>query len=281
MLAQIPHARQNRFGGFSLSVFFGLFFLFSPPAHAQRQKSGFTARLINIESVTKDPFRYNTLLHNGGRQPEIYQLQAQVPEGWFAIFQVEGSQVAALRIDSGKTQNIAVEISATPVAKPGKYVIPVSAISNTDTLRLDLEAVVKGNYSLELTTPTGRLSDEITEGSDGKLQLVVKNTGTLPLEGIVLSAQSPTQWTAKFEPSKIERVDPGQTQQVSVTLSVPNKTIAGDYMTTFTGRNNYASASAAFRMTVKTSLLSGWIGVFVILLAFGLVYYLIRKYGRR
>jgi uncharacterized membrane protein len=34
-------------------------------------------------------------------------------------------------------------------------------------------------------------------------------------------------------------------------------------------------------MTVTTSWLAGWLGVMVILVAVGIVYYLIRKYGRR
>lgn len=277
MLAQF-YFSQNDLKRFLFPAFL---FLFSLPVYPQQQKSTFTARLMNIESATKDPFRYNTSLHNGSGRTQVYELLAKAPQGWIAVFRTEGSQVAALRLDSGKTQEIAVEITATPSARPGKYSIPVSAVSNGDTLRLELEAVVKGSYSLELTTPTGRLSDDITEGRSKELHLTVKNTGTLPLDGVELSAQSPTQWSATFEPAKIERLDPDQTQEVKATLSVPDKTIAGDYVTTFTARNSYANANAAFRMTVKTSLLSGWIGIVVILLALGIVYYLIRKYGRR
>jgi uncharacterized membrane protein len=96
-----------------------------------------------------------------------------------------------------------------------------------------------------------------------------------------LSAEAPLKWTATFEPSKLERLEPGKTQDVKATLTVPDKTIAGDYVTKFTVRNNSANADATFRMTVTTSLLSGWIGILIILLALGIVYYLIRKYGRR
>ena len=84
-----------------------------------------------------------------------------------------------------------------------------------------------------------------------------------------------------FDPSKIDRLDPGKTQDIKATLVVPEKTIAGDYVTKFTVRNNSANADATFRMTVTTSLLSGWIGILIIFLALAIVYYLIRKYGRR
>ncbi|MBS1749306.1 MAG: hypothetical protein JST63_05340 [Bacteroidetes bacterium] len=262
------------------------YFIFSAAStHAQQgntsRKSTFTARLMNIEAAVKDPFRYNTTLHNGSGYSHIYELAASAPEGWVALFRTEGSMVAAVKLDSGKTQEITIEISASPVAKPGKYNIPVSAVSNGDTLHLNLEAVVKGSYELTFSTPTGLLSGDITEGRSKQIQLIVKNSGTIPLDNLEFSSQTPTQWSATFNPSKVERLDPGQTKDITATLTVPDKTIAGDYVSTFTVRNNNSTANAVFRMTVKTSLLSGWLGIIVILLALGIVYYLIRKYGRR
>lgn len=243
--------------------------------------SEFTVRLMNIESEVKTAFRYHATLHNRSDQEQVFELNAALPTGWLGVFRSEGSQVTALKLDAGKSRDIEIEIMASPLAKPGKFAIPVTAASAGETLKLDLEAVVKGNYEVQLSTPDGRLSDEITEGKSKQLVLTVRNSGTLPLNDLDLSAQAPTQWKAAFEPSKIDRLDAGQTRQVNVTLSVPDKTIAGDYLTTFTVRNNYATANSSFRMTVKTSLLSGWIGMLVILLAIALVYNLIRKYGRR
>ena len=184
-------------------------------------------------------------------------------------------------MDAGKTQDISIEINAAANAGPGKYKIPVKAVSAQDTLALKLEAVVKGSYGLTLTTPSGRLSEELTSGSHQDIQLIVKNAGTLPLNDIDLSSQLPANWEASFEPSKISRLEPGKSQELKARLKVPDKTIAGDYAATFTASNPNSNAPAAFRMIVKTSLLSGWIGIMVILLSVGLVYYLIRKYGRR
>ncbi|HUZ59107.1 MAG TPA: NEW3 domain-containing protein [Hanamia sp.] len=266
-------------------VFSLLAIFFLTPGYAQKKinhvKSSFTATLMNLEETAKQPFRYNTSLHNGSVDAQTYELEAFVPEGWITTFEVEGSEVGSIRIDSGRTQNVSIEITASPVVKPGKYAILATAVSARDTLKLELEAVVKGTYDVGLTTPTGLLSADVTEGTSKVLQLTVENNGTLPLDGLQLSAQAPLNWTATFDPSKIQRLDPGKTQDVNVTLNVPDKTIAGDYVTTFTVKNNYANADTTFRMTVTTSLLSGWLGILVILLALGIVYYLIRKYGRR
>ena len=91
----------------------------------------------------------------------------------------------------------------------------------------------------------------------------------------------PAGWEATYEPAAIKQLAPGQTADITATLKVPDKTLAGDYSGTFTATSGSTSAQIAYRLTVKTSLLSGWIGILLIFLAIGIVYYLIRKYGRR
>ncbi len=244
-------------------------------------KNTFTARLMNIEAPTNETFRYTATLHNGSSVSRVYELKTDLPAGWQIAYRVEGSQVRSLNLDSGKSQDISIEVNATATAKPDKYRLPVKAVSETDTLLLNLEAVVKGSYALELTTPTGRLSEEITSGGRREIQLIVKNSGSLPLNELELSGQLPPQWESTFEPAKIQQLEPGKTANITVAVKVPDKTIAGDYAGTFSVKNTNSSAQANFRLVVTTSLLSGWIGVLVILAAIALVYYLIRKYGRR
>ena len=245
------------------------------------KKSSFEARLMNIESPSNEPFRYNTTLTNGSAQPLTYNLEAQLPQGWQITYRVEGSPVTSVQLQGNKVQDISVEISSPLAAKPGKYKIPIKAISPVDSLPLNLEAVVKGSYAIELSTPSGRLSDEVVSGSTKELTLLVKNTGTLPLNTLEFSAQLPTRWEATFTPSNIQQLEAGKSQEVRLTLRVPDKTIAGDYVAKFDAKSASNTADVSFRIVVKTSLLSGWIGMLIILLAIGLVYYLIRKYGRR
>ncbi|HSC36211.1 MAG TPA: NEW3 domain-containing protein, partial [Chitinophagaceae bacterium] len=239
------------------------------------------SRLINLEATAKETFRYNASLYNGRNHAAVFEFNAGVPAGWMAAIRIDGVQVRAFRLDSNKTQDISIEINPSPIVTPGKYSIPVTATVEGETLQLDLEAVVKGNYAVVLTTPEGRLSDEITEGSRKPIHLTIKNTGSLPLDGLELSAQAPSKWEASFEPAKIERLEAGKDMDVIANVHVPDKTIAGDYVTDFTVKNSNATANATFRLTVTTSWLAGWLGVVIILLAIALIYYLIRKYGRR
>ncbi|MBO9675240.1 MAG: hypothetical protein J7577_17465 [Sphingobacteriaceae bacterium] len=256
------------------------------PADAQQTNvlkgpSGLTAKLINIESATNEPFRFSVSLHNGTSSQQLYELKADLPVGWQASYRVEGSQVTSVNLEAGKTQEIAVEITASNTAPAKKYLIPFKAVSATQSLSLQLEAVVKGSYGSTISTPSGRLSEEVTSGAHKEIELEVRNTGTLPLNDLEVTAQLPTGWEASFEPSKITKLEGGKKAIVKASLKVPDKTIAGDYGATFSLSGNNANGQAAFRIFVKTSLLSGWIGILVILIAIAAVYVLIRKYGRR
>lgn len=266
----------------TFALFFGLNgrIVAQTPAPQNAPAPSFHARLVNLEAASTETFRYNALLQNAARETS-YELKADLPAGWLVSFRTEGSQVTSLRLDPNKLQDISIEINPSHSATPAKYTIPVRAISSSDTLSIELEAVVKGSYQIELTTPTGRLSEEVVAGSGKSIQLVLKNSGTLPLNDVELTSQLPTQWECKFDPARFEQLEPGKSVDITATIQVPEKTIAGDYMAKLNAKNAHAQSEASFRIVVKTSLLSGWIGLLVIILAVALVYYLIRKYGRR
>ena len=65
------------------------------------------------------------------------------------------------------------------------------------------------------------------------------------------------------------------------TIQVDKEAITGDYVTNLTAKTPEVSSRASFRISVKTPMLWGWIGIVIILAAAGTVYYLFRKYGRR
>jgi uncharacterized membrane protein len=256
------------------------------PGYSQKQAvakevSGLSAKLINIEAATNEPFRYSLSLHNGSDKQQLFELKAELPAGWQISSRVDGSQVTSVNLSAGQTQEIAIEITAANSAEAKKYIIPFKAISPSLNFSLQLEAVVKGSYGATLGTATGRLSEELTSGSHKVIELEVHNTGTLPLSSLNISSQLPSGWEASYSPSQIERLEGGKKMIVKVTLKVPDKTIAGDYNATFTLAGNNANTQATFRIFIKSSVLSGWIGILIIALAVAAVYLLIRKYGRR
>lgn len=259
------------------------FFFFSNylNSYSQDRETSFKARLINIESTLEKPFRFDLTLHNIEKESQTFSLSSDLPEGWRAYFKSGASQVRALEVNPDATENITFEVYPGPNTNAEEYNLPVYAVSRTDSLKLDLQAVVQGDYDLELTTPSGRLSESTTEGGSKNITLRLKNTGSLPLKDIELSNQSPSHWSVSYDKSKFDQLETGESIDLEATLKVPNKTIAGDYLVTFKAKNSFTNADSQFRITVKTSLLSGWVGIVIILIALGLIFLLIKKYGRR
>jgi uncharacterized membrane protein len=134
---------------------------------------------------------------------------------------------------------------------------------------------------MDLTTPSGLLSYKITAGDKRRIELVVKNTGSSELKGIELSASSPASWEVTFEPKKIEKLVPGAETSVFAEIKAAKKALPGDYVVNIDAKIPELAAKTTFRMSVETPMLYGWVGVLIIIIAIGSVYYLFRKYGRR
>ncbi len=246
-----------------------------------KSSSEFNSPQTNMEGSAKSTFTFNASLLNRSSEAQVYRLGANLQPGWGATFKVDGKQVSSVNIEGNQRKDILVEILPPESVKKGKYTIPLFAQSPLNQSDLSLEVVITGSYGLQLTTPEGLLSTTATANRDKSIQFLVKNTGSSDLSQINLNASAPSQWEAHFEPSRISTLKAGESQTVTAIIKPAKKAIAGDYQITLDAKNNETSDSVKFRVTVETSLLWGWVGILIIAIAVALVYFLIRKYGRR
>ena len=238
-------------------------------------------RLINLEAPSSEVFRYNGTITNPSEKEKIYELHSSLPPGWSVAYKTEGMQVTSINLEPHASKEVSIEITPSYTADIKKHIIPIKAVTEGDTTLLNLESVIKGTYKVEVSTQNQILSGSATTGSKKDVFITIKNTGTISLENIELSTQLPSKWESSFEVSKIDKLEPGKTKDIKLTIKVPDKTIAGDYMVNVTAKNNHTDSTMAYRMEVKTSLLTGWIGMLLIALSIGFIYILVRKYGRR
>jgi uncharacterized membrane protein len=234
-----------------------------------------------MEGHTGSAFTFTADLKNLTAEKQLYALMAQTDRGWNVTFKANNKQVTSVDIEANSTANVIIEINPPAQIEAGKYKIPVTAVSNGNVSNLGLEVVITGSYKMELTTPNGLLSTNITAGDKKQVQLLIKNTGSSELSGIDFSSTAPPNWEVYFEPKKINQLFPGSETHVYATIKADKKAIPGDYVTIIEAKTPEVTSTASFRISVETPVLWGWIGVLVIIIALGCIYFLFRKYGRR
>ena len=244
-------------------------------------KTEFTTNQPNMEGPSNSTFTFEAELMNRTADNQLYTLSPYAPRGWTITIKADYKQVSSVNVDANATKKITIDIKPPDGTKAGSYKIPITAQTTATSASVELEVVITGSYSLELTTPTGLLSSDITAGDEKKLSLIVKNTGSAELKDINLSYNAPINWEVTFDPKIINKLGSGEQSQVNATVKAAKNAIAGDYAARFEAKTPEANGNAEFRISVKTPLIWGWVGIMVILVALGSVYYLFRKYGRR
>jgi uncharacterized membrane protein len=244
-------------------------------------RTEYTTDQVNMEGHAETNFTFSTKLKNRTGVKQMYSLRADPPRGWNVVFKPNYRQATAVEVEPGQTASISVEIKPPYNIEAGTYKIPVQAVNSATSAELVLEVVVTGSYDMELTTPTGLLSAKTTAGKEERVELLVKNTGSGQLNNVVLQAAKPRNWDVMFSPDTVSHLEAGGEARVMATVVADDKAIPGDYVTKITARTTEVASEASLRISVKTPLLWGWLGILIIVATIGVIYYLFRKYGRR
>lgn len=244
-------------------------------------KTEFTTQQSNMQGNATTPFNFNANLKNRTADKQQYAFMANAPRGWTVTFKSNGQPVTSVTTEPNSTQNITIEIKAPERIEAGKYKIPVRAATSASSADLELEAVITGSYGMEMTTPTGLVSADLTAGEEKQIELKITNTGSSELSDIKPESAAPANWSVTFDPKKVDKLQPGQSTPVYAKIKADKKAIPGDYVTNIEAKTPEVSSKLSFRVSVATPMLWGWTGVLIILVALGSVYQLFRKYGRR
>ncbi len=252
-------------------------------SRATTGKDKLKAQYSELKGSSDATFVFKLGLTNTGTDEQGYSLGADIPQGWQVSFKPshEQQQVASISVDGGETKNLEVSITPAATVEAGEYTIPVYATGTTGQAVEELKVIISGTYQLVLTTPSGRLNADVVAGRDKKITLEIKNEGSAPLHEIKFSAQTPGQWSVSFDPDTITVLDPGESRQVTATITAAGKAIAGDYVVAMSASAQETTKQEEFRVTVKTSTLWGLVGVVIVILVIAGVYGVFQKYGRR
>jgi len=237
----------------------------------------------SLSGASGTTFTYTLTLTNETPQDRTFAVAAAGPDGWQVGARPSGdAQAASLPIKAGSSATISVTATPPDTVPAGTYPISVKATEGGQEIDAQLSAEVIGQYKLSLSTPDGRLNAQGTAGGPIELQLVLRNTGTAPLQSVKLTSTPPSGWKVDFTPSAtLDGLAPQTSQTVTARMTPSDQAIAGDYVVTFTASTSQATSSQDIRVTVETSLTWAIVGVGLIVLTFLGLGWVFRRFGRR
>lgn len=230
-------------------------------------------------------FSFDLQFKNDTAQDVTLSVAATGPDaGWDVTATLTGeTQAASTVVEAGSTQNVTVAASAPTDVTAGAYPISVTATAGERTVSADLAIQITGSYSMTLSTPNDVLSASGSAGSATTQAFEITNTGTAPLTEVTLTATPPTGWEVTFDPEAVLTIAPDATETITATITPSGEAVAGDYVVSFSGSatEGGADATAQIRFTVETSPIWALVGLGIIVLILGGLFYVFRTYGRR
>jgi phage gpG-like protein len=223
-----------------------------------------------------------------GVSEKIFDIIVEYPESWLAAatpqYQKE-TEITAVKLKNATAENLRVITGPLIDMEPGEYDIKVTLKSSIEGDELEssaeFKAIITSTYGMDLKTKTGRLSTDITSGKDNHYALIIKNNGSANIENISLSSTEPDGWKIKFDPADIEILEAGEQIEIDANISPASKTIAGDYIVSFTASSDNAEDDIELRLTVETPTIWGIVGIAVIVIVIIAVAFIFIRLGRR
>lgn len=236
-----------------------------------------------LRGQTDAKFEFSLDVNNKSEMDRTFNLAAQAPEKWEINFKpaYEAKQISSLRIKGGSSQTVAVEVTPPREATSGEYPILVRISSGDKKAEVKLTVALTGIYKLDAGTPTGILSLEAMAGKKSNFSLFVKNTGSAVNRNITFSSFKPENWEVKFEPEKIDALEPNALKQIEVTVTPASQALVGDYSVGVMVNGEKSDKTVEMRVTVKASTAWGWIGIGIIILVIAGLVALFMRLGRR
>ena len=238
-----------------------------------------------LRGASDEQFEFSLDVRNDSDQDAVFNFQAEAPKGWEVSFKpaYESKQISSLQISSQSSRTVNVEVTPPYNVEPGEYTIKVrvECPKTKAQAEKDLKVIITGKYDLTISTPTGLLSYPAERGKEISIPLLVKNSGSAPQREISFTSFAPENWKVKFDPEKLEDLQPGDIKQVQVKITPAEKALIGDYSVAIQANGEKANDSVEFRITVKAPTIWGWVGVGLIALVIVGMAITFQKLGRR
>ena len=242
-----------------------------------------TSQYPVLTTPSGQTLKFTVDLKNETNKPLTASLISQAPTGWAIRFkpQFGDTQISSIQLKENATETLSVEIDSPLQAKAGEHPVTVRARAGAFEASTNLKVTLRGVTDLKMGTTGGTLNASVTAGQKTPVPFLVVNSGTAPVRNLAFVTKKPDKWTIDFKPDKIDSLNSGELREISMEITAPARAIAGDYEITILANSQDTNKSLAFRVTVATATLWGWIGALIVaavVLGLGVVFV---RLGRR
>ena len=246
------------------------------------------AKYPAVEGTPGKAFSYEISVKNAGGDAVVVDLTLNLPEKWSGYITPRWEserRINSIKLDGSATERILLTVTPPMDVEKKDYPIKLVAKAGDVEKALDLSAIIKGTYKLQVVPETNRLNFDMVAGEEKRLVLYLWNEGSAPIENISLLAGKPEGWEVKFEPEKLSSLESllvtQKPEQVTAIFKAPERTIPGDYQVSVTAAGDQDQKSLDLRATVKVPTSWGWAGIGVIVAVLLLLFGIFMKLKRR
>jgi uncharacterized membrane protein len=240
-----------------------------------------TPNFPGLRTPAGEAVTFDVEIANGTPADLEFELAPTAPSGWNITAELSGqAQASTIQVEAGGTATINVEVTPPFQAEAAQYPINLAATAPGTTVEAEMIVEVVGSFALEMSTPDDRLNAEVTVGSSSEFQILLTNSGTAPLDEVVVGVTPPSGWEVGFDNQTVA-IAAGETVPVTATITPSNEAVAGDYVISFTATHEQATDEMEVRTTVSPSAVWGFVGIAVIALTLAGLAWVFRRFGRR
>jgi uncharacterized membrane protein len=222
-----------------------------------------------------------------GEEEKYFDIVEDLPPGWDMDVNpgTQAIDVPLILLRPGSPETLKVKCETLVDQEPGEYMFKITLVSAVEGDELEGSAeftgIVKPDGALELAASTERLNTEVRAGKENIYTIIVKNTGSAPVEDISLSSSGePEGWLVELQ-DRIDFVEVGQEVEVEVMIAPPERTISGNYSISFNASSEDGNDSLQIRTIVETPLIWKIVGIGIIALVIAGIAIIFERLGRR
>ncbi|MDW7732133.1 MAG: NEW3 domain-containing protein [Methanolobus sp.] len=224
-------------------------------------------------------------INNSGPINEIISLKATESDFYTHKFADGSFRVNKIKLDSGKTKDISLELKIDKDCTPGEHVFIINASGRSSCI-LSIPFTVEENTNKSeksLAVQLSKLYASGKAGSEVTIPVRVINSGNADLKDIKLEIKSPADnWDIDVSEKKIDFLKSKEYETIDLTVRIPAAAENGDYFVDIKGvADGVKTEETKLRINVKPQSNSAWIGIAIIGSVILCLFVVYKKYGRR